>query len=87
VLDWLRAAAQQVTAVDNVLMANYQVSRAQLDGLWAYVRNKGEKTIIPKRITADSFGARPYWTSIPGCASRAALPKRKPRPRRWPSRS
>ena len=39
VLAWLREAAQLVEAIDNALMADYQVSRGQLDGLWAYVGN------------------------------------------------
>jgi transposase-like protein len=59
VLDWLREAAQHVEAIDDVLMADYQVSRGQLDGLWAYVGNKGEKKAIPKRKRPASSGAPP----------------------------
>jgi transposase-like protein len=59
VLDWLREAAQQVEAIDDVLMADYQMSRGQLDGLWAYVGNKGEKKVIPKRKRPASSGAPP----------------------------
>jgi transposase-like protein len=43
ILAWLREAAQHAEAVEEVLMAKYQLSRGQLDGLWSYVGNKGEK--------------------------------------------
>jgi transposase-like protein len=56
-LAWLRDAAQQVEAVEAVLLADYHVSRGQLDGLWAYVGHKGEKTLPPP--SAARSGARP----------------------------
>lgn len=56
-LGWLREAAQHAEQVEAVLMADYQVSRAQIDGLWAYVGHKGEKGAIPKVRQADSSGA------------------------------
>ena len=59
ILDWLREAAQQVAAIEAVLLADYGVSRGQLDGLWAYVGNKGEKTTIPRRPKPASSGAQP----------------------------
>lgn len=43
ILNWLREAGEHTQAVEEVLMKDYRVQRAQLDGLWAYVRNKGEK--------------------------------------------
>ena len=42
---WLREAAQHAEAVEEVLLADYQLTRAQIDGLWAYVGNKGEKKL------------------------------------------
>jgi transposase-like protein len=59
ILAWLREAAQHAEQVDEVLMANYKVRRAQLDGLWSYVGNKGEKKAIQKRKKADSSGVPP----------------------------
>ena len=56
ILAWLREAAQHAEQVDEVLMANYKVRRAQLDGLWSYVGNKGEKKAIQKQKKADSSG-------------------------------
>jgi transposase-like protein len=56
-LAWLREAAQQVEAIEAVLLADYQVTRGQLDGLWAYVGNKGEKTITRRPPKPGSSGA------------------------------
>ena len=80
ILAWLREAATQVSQIEAVLMADYRISRGQLDGLWAYVGNKGEKRTIPKLTRPASSGARPCSTSTPGFVSRVALrkPKRQP---------
>ena len=43
--DWIRAAGQHAEAVEEVLLSDYQLSRGQIDGLWAYVGNKGEKKL------------------------------------------
>jgi len=45
ILQWWREAAQHAEQVEEVLMAEFQVKRGQLDALWAYVRNKGEKKL------------------------------------------
>jgi len=45
ILAWLREAAQHADAVEEVLMAKFKVKRGQLDALWAYVGNKGEKKL------------------------------------------
>lgn len=83
ILDWLREAATQVSQLEAVLMADYRITRGQLDGLWAYVGNKGEKRTIPKPKRRASSGVRPCstWTadSAPHAASRK--PKRKPHER------
>ena len=81
VLEWLREAAQRVEAVEAVLMADYQISRGQLDGLWAYVGNKGEKKAIRKPTPPASSGARPCSTSTAASGSREPSPRRKPKRR------
>jgi transposase-like protein len=43
VCEWLQRAARHVEEIEALLVANYPVSRAQLDALWTYVGNKGEK--------------------------------------------
>ena len=58
-IDWIRAAGQPAERLEEVLLANHKVERGQLDGLWAYVRNKGEKKATPKPKKADNSGARP----------------------------
>lgn len=45
ILTWLREAAQHAEKVDKVLMKDFKVKRGQLDALWAYVQNKGEKKL------------------------------------------
>ena len=49
ILAWLREAAQHAEQLEEVLMADFQVKRGQLDALWSYVGNKGEKKAMPKR--------------------------------------
>jgi hypothetical protein len=45
ILAWLRAAAAHAETIEEELMAKYyQIERGQLDSLWAYVGNKGEKS-------------------------------------------
>lgn len=45
ILAWLREAAQHGEELEEVLMADFKVKRGQLDALWGYVRNKGEKKL------------------------------------------
>ena len=57
---WLQQAAQHVEEIEAVLLANYPVSRAQLDALWTYVGHKGETGgTLKKRHAAASGEARP----------------------------
>lgn len=57
VMDWLRTAADHVERIEALLLANYQLTRAQLDAMWAYVGNKGEKGGMPKGRSAAPSGA------------------------------
>jgi hypothetical protein len=45
ILGWLRQASQHTEQVEDVLLAEFEVKRGQLDALWAYVGNKGEKKL------------------------------------------
>jgi len=49
ILAWLREAARHAEALEEVLMAEFKVRRGQLDALWSYVRNKGEKKLCGDR--------------------------------------
>jgi transposase-like protein len=59
ILEWLREAGKHTEQIEAVLMSNYQIGRGQIDGLWAFVQNKGEKKAIQKPKRADSSGAQP----------------------------
>jgi hypothetical protein len=58
ILDWIRNAGAHAEAVEAVLLAEYTLSRGQIDGLWSYVGNKGEKKRIPRQQAAANSGAR-----------------------------
>jgi transposase-like protein len=57
ILRWLREAARHSEAVEDVLLADYELSKAQVDGLWTYVGNKGQKGATKRARTAGSSGA------------------------------
>ena len=59
ILRWLREAARHAEAVEDVLLADYELSKAQVDGLWAYVGNKGQKGATKRAPTAESSGVAP----------------------------
>ena len=41
--DWIQAADEHTESIEEVLLKEYSIQRGQLDGLWSYVKNKGEK--------------------------------------------
>ena len=45
IIDWIREAGKHAEAIEEVLLADYQLTRGQIDGLWAYGGNKGEKKL------------------------------------------
>jgi len=45
ILSWLRDARGHLEAVEEILLKHYRVQRGQLDALWGYVGNKGEKKL------------------------------------------
>lgn len=57
VMAWLHIAAAHVERIEALLLANYKLTRAQLDALWAYVGNKGEKGGMPRPTSAVRSGA------------------------------
>jgi hypothetical protein len=59
ILAWLRSAAQHAEGVEEALLVDYQLNRGQLDALWSYVGNKGEKKAIPKPTEGTSSGGPP----------------------------
>ena len=57
ILSWVRLAGKHAEAVEEALFARYQVSRAELDGLWSFVANKGEKKTTQKPTKPVRSGA------------------------------
>jgi transposase-like protein len=43
ILSWLREAARHTDAVNDVLLKDFKIKRGQLDGLWLFIQNKGQK--------------------------------------------
>ena len=62
VSEWLREAAKHVEQIEALLLANYQLTRAQLDALWTYVGHKGEKGGIQRKRTEAPSGEGPLST-------------------------
>jgi transposase-like protein len=75
---WLVEAASQMEQIEELLLEDHNMSRAQLDALWTYVGHKGEKKVSRKKMPAAPSGAgrrsRPRHDSGSGAPS--------PRPRR-----
>jgi transposase-like protein len=56
VIDWLREAANHVEEIEVLMLANYKLSRVQLDAMWSYVGHKGEKGAIMKKAIVVASG-------------------------------
>ena len=54
-----RSRGTHAEEIEEFLLGKHQVQRAQIDGLWAYVQNKGSKKTIEKPKPAVPSGARP----------------------------
>jgi transposase-like protein len=59
ILEWLREAAGHVEMVEALLLANYQLERGQLDALWAFVGNTGEKKATRRQMKGANSGGQP----------------------------
>jgi len=67
VANWLKKAGQHAQAVEEVLLREFGVEQVQLDELWTYVGNKGEKGGTPRLTRPESSGRR--RPSIPRASS------------------
>jgi transposase-like protein len=56
ILAWLREASGHAQAVEAELLREHRIERGQLDSLWAYVGNKGEKRATQRQIKAVNSG-------------------------------
>ncbi len=53
---WLREASCHVEEIKGLMLANYKLSRVQLDAMWSYVGHKGEKGVTQKRAIVAASG-------------------------------
>lgn len=58
ILKWLRQAASHADRLEDVLLKDYRIERGQLDALWSYVQNKGQKNTTKKPTKRASSGAQ-----------------------------
>lgn len=58
IVAWVRDAAQHAEVIEAELLKDFRVERGQLDAMWSYVGNKGEKRAIPRQRKAASSGVR-----------------------------
>ena len=70
-VEWAEKAAAHVSVIEALLQQRHQVTRVQLDALWAYVGHKGEKGGTQKRKTVAPSGAPGRSTSTHACGSGA----------------
>lgn len=70
-LAYLERAAAHVQVIEALLQRSYQVTRVQLDALWAFVAHKGEKGGFLKKRSVAPSGAPAQSTSTHGCGSAA----------------
>ena len=81
VMDWLRTAADQVERIEALLLANFHLTRAQLDAMWTYVGHKGEKggawrrtSVAPSGAASPSRATRAYGLAGPSPRLRRRSP-------------
>ena len=79
VSSWLVQAAAQMEQIEQVLLKDHKMSRAQLDALWTFVGHKGEKKGSRKKTNAEPSGAG--RRSKPRRAYVSAGPSPKPKKR------
>ena len=79
---WLTQVAPQMEQIEELLLKDHKVSRAQLDALWTYVGHKGEKKGFPKKRNAARSGAERPSKPTPDCASAAPSAKLKKQSRK-----
>ena len=56
ILHWLRHAAHHAERVEAALLRDYQLSKAQIDALWTYVRHTGAQGGVLKGSRRASAG-------------------------------
>ena len=79
---WLAQAAPQIEQIEQLLLRDHKMSRAQLDALWTYVGHKGEKKGLPKKPSGAPSGAGRRLRPTPGSGLGAPWPRPKNKSRK-----
>src|SRR5215468_3845352 len=79
---WLVEAAPQMERIEQLLLRDHKMSRAQLDALWTYVGHKGEKKGFRKKTNAAHSGVGRRSKPRRDSGSGAPSPKPKKRSRK-----
>jgi transposase-like protein len=79
---WLLEAIPQMERIEQVLMRDHKMSRAQLDALWTYVGHKGEKKGFQKKTNGARSGAEQRSKPTHGSGSGAPSPRPKKKSRK-----
>ena len=56
VSDWLKEAAIHIQEIEEELLREHHVDKAQMDSLWTYVGNKGKKGVTKNNQIKVAFG-------------------------------
>lgn len=59
IASFLKEAAQHAQEVEAILLKDYRISRAEIDGLWTYVGRKEAKKSLAAPTSQGSIGAAP----------------------------
>ena len=74
---WLAQVAPQMEQIEELLLKDHKLSRAQLDALWTYVGHKGEKKGARKKTSVARSGAARRSKPILDYASDEPSPRPK----------
>jgi transposase-like protein len=76
---WLQQVAPQMERIEEILLKDYRLSRAQLDALWTYVGHKGEKGGTRKNpnVAPSGAGRRSKQTRGSESEGRSRKPRKK----------
>ena len=77
VTTWVEQIEPQMEQIEERLLRDHRLGRAQLDALWTYVGHKGEKKGSRKNLSAAHAGAGRRSRPTRGCASDEPSPRPK----------
>ena len=67
VSSWLKKAATHIEKIEELLLGEYHVDKAQMDSLWTYVGNKGKKGGTKRNQIKVLSGVADRAVQLPSC--------------------